>query len=268
MWLKLFPCTKPHNKFSEVVHIFESTNSSIYKGLYDNKEVAIKYCYYDAKREIENLSVLKGVDGVLQLFHSEYKKKESVLIFEFCHGGDLFTWVKTSLDKTLIKVIMRILVKNVLICHEKGIIHCDIKLDNIGLLVKNDINTLTILDFGSSIKVQDYVPEKHNFVISPQYAAPELCRQEIIKSENLQHIDFWSLGIVAYILATGCYPAHKISQDCHCDPHFKSVIGPIKWDKCEFEHDFNIFLHGLLDRDVYKRYNDTTIRNDKWLFGK
>jgi serine/threonine protein kinase len=276
MRLESFLCFRPP-EFKRAELIFETKKSCIYQGTYRDKEVAIKYCYYNARGEIDNLLALKGVEGVLQIYYWKYKKNCSIIIVDLCYGGDLFnwlqkSWITTRNDWATIKTVLVRLIGNVIRCHAAGIIHCDIKLDNIGLLSRHptDLDSLVLLDLGSSICMANYVPETHVFIISPQYAAPELCEQKTIPENQLPQIDFWSIGIIAYIMATGHYPAHKSVvgvRGCHCDPHFKSVIGPIIWEKDNFDTEFNTCLHKLLERDVSQRYDDTTILTDKWLFG-
>lgn len=263
----LLSCMSFKPLYTKTELIFDNTKSLIYKGMYESKVVAIKYCYYNAEDEIKNLVALKDTDGVINISHAVQQGRRYVIIMDYCYGGDLFNWVINNRNPSsdTIKVILQQIIRATIECHKAGFIHSDLKLDNIGLLRENDINSVVLLDMGSSIRVDTYRPGTHAFVISPQYAAPELCRSDVISSHMLQQIDYWSIGVIAFTLAVGHYPAHKRIKECRCAPHFESVIGPIAWDTEVFEEGFNTLLHRLLERDANDRYTDTTIIHDKWL---
>ena len=82
--------------------------------------------------------------------------------------------------------------------HKLGIMHRDIKLDNILLLKKNDPNSIRIMDFGYSTFV-----EEHKISISrcgtPGYIAPEILNTNY----HNELCDIYSLGCVFHALLTG-----------------------------------------------------------------
>ena len=62
---------------------------------------------------------------------------------------------KTPLSEDEVRSIFQMIVKGVDACHQKGIMHCDLKLDNILLNVdsSNKISDLCIADFGLSSEI-------------------------------------------------------------------------------------------------------------------
>lgn len=87
--------------------------------------------------------------------------------------------------------------------HERGIIHRDIKSENIFLLdnIKNNIS-LKILDFGISSDRDSGFTVSKQIIGTPEYMSPEQC-----EGKNLDvRSDIYSLGITIYEMLTGSVP--------------------------------------------------------------
>lgn len=105
--------------------------------------------------------------------------------------------------------------------HQKKIIHRDLKSGNFLLLKDDNGGTLVkILDFGIA-KIQD---DSQRLTIegkslgSPLYMSPEQCTGASLTPSS----DVYSLGVVAYEMATGRLPYQRASiveiMTAHCDP--------------------------------------------------
>ena len=97
--------------------------------------------------------------------------------------------------------------------HRNGIIHRDIKPDNIILLDSNDAaDHVKILDFGIAKVLDNKTLDTHSLeqrltnvgsvIGTPHYMAPEQCQGEEADSRS----DIYSLGVVLYELLTGVAP--------------------------------------------------------------
>ncbi|HYP74773.1 MAG TPA: serine/threonine-protein kinase [Polyangiaceae bacterium] len=88
--------------------------------------------------------------------------------------------------------------------HRTGIIHCDIKPDNLFLTVKDGLpSALKILDFGlAEVEGQAIVSEAHAVRGTAQFMAPEQVLGDTVDART----DVYSLGVVMFRMLTGQLP--------------------------------------------------------------
>ena len=94
---------------------------------------------------------------IMNLHHFYSDSKRYMLIQEISSGGDLFDYLKEKdkLDEIEVAVIIKQVLSGLHYMHtvkgeEYGICHRDLKLENILLDSKNDINQVKIIDFGTA----------------------------------------------------------------------------------------------------------------------
>lgn len=140
------------------------------------------------KREEGILSQLSH-PGIIKLFEIIETKNHYYLILEF--GGDnLCNYIRSQrrckLEEQVVRVYARQIVSAVSYIHKKGIVHRDIKLENI--LLDKVTNRIKLADFGLSC-----IWDKNTFLKtncgSPEYAAPELH----FGKKYGAAVDIWSL---------------------------------------------------------------------------
>lgn len=151
------------------------------------------------RKEIEILSKIKH-KNIIRL-KGWFEDEDTIyLVLEYVSCGDLSKYYKTFLpDKRELAKIMLQIIKALEYCHEKGIVHRDIKLENI-LISKRMRIKLT--DFGLCEVKESHNTYFYDEVGTPRYTAPELLKR---KGYN-ESVDVWGLGVIFFMLLTGMYP--------------------------------------------------------------
>ena len=143
-----------------------------------------------------------NITKILELFED---KEYILIIMEYINGGNLFSFLKKhrKVSEKTAKLLYRQIILGIKYMHEQGIVHRDIKLENILIDLNNNIK---ICDFGIGRVLSS--PEQPLFdqCGTPMYIAPEilLCSEE--KGYKGFPVDIWSSGIVLYILLSGTLP--------------------------------------------------------------
>lgn len=182
-----------------------STNSSLYDKF--RREIAVLKFIAATHRQLQSSS-LCGVGGagseeigVLKLYDVFDYENSTVLVLEYCNGGELFDRLSNEgcLPSDVILDYFQQLVYALSFCHRRGICHRDLKLENV-LVAPH--NRLKIADFGMAS-----LTFPGSFLRtscgSPQYCAPEVILGE---SYDGTMADIWSLGIILYAMTTGGLP--------------------------------------------------------------
>ena len=189
------------------------------------------------RKKMEKVSIIKYLENEIkilkQLHHPHIVRFENFLasnsnyylIMEFCNGGDLTGCLKKYKnlykEKTfsiqIVQYLMRQIIDALQYIHSLKIIHRDIKLDNILLSFKNEIDKqnlnmlasdIKIIDFGLSTKLD---PSNLAYTVlgSPINMDPLILKKfdkaggyQVLEGYN-EKADIWSLGTVFYQLLTG-----------------------------------------------------------------
>ncbi|KAK8506687.1 hypothetical protein V6N11_034216 [Hibiscus sabdariffa] len=126
------------------------------------------------KREIATLKLLKH-PNVVRLHEVLASKTKIYMVLEYATGGELFVRIasKGRLSEAEGRKFFQQLIDGVSYCHNKGVFHRDLKLENVLIDAKGNIK---ISDFGLSALPQHIREDGllHTTCGSPNYVAPEI----------------------------------------------------------------------------------------------
>ena len=169
------------------------------------------------EQEIENHKLIGHHENIVTFYDNFSYKTYNYIILEFVDGGDLFDvrFNAYNIDEFDIKCWTLDIVNGLKYIHKLGIIHRDIKLEN--LLLDKTNNRIKICDFGWSVYTE--FPDKCIQIDTCGtccYMSPE----EIVKCPYNKSVDIWSLGVVIYILMAKQYP---FGDDEYTDKMYKRI---------------------------------------------
>lgn len=216
-------------------------------------------------REINSLKLLNH-PNIVNLVEVMKSGKYIGIVLEYASGGELFDYIlhHKNLKENVAKKIFAQLVSGVDYMHSKGLIHRDLKLEN---LLLDKYKNVIISDFGF---VNSYNKDKNDLMKtscgSPCYAAPELVLTQ--SPYEGKKCDIWSLGIILYAMLAGYLPFDDDPENedgsdiiklyhyiCKTPLTFPEYISPLARD----------LLRKIIVSDPKKRINMDKIRNHPWL---
>ncbi len=201
------------NRYEVVQHIGQGGMADVFRGVDTilNREVAIKILRADLstdavsilrfEREAQAATALAH-PNIVEIYDVGDYKGHHYIVMEYVPGRTLKQVIRARgpLLKEEAVDIMKQLTSAVYEAHSRGIIHRDIKPQNV--IVKAD-GSVKILDFGiATAKGSMQLTQANNVMGSVHYLAPELAKGEQASAQS----DIYALGIVLYEMLAGDVP--------------------------------------------------------------
>ncbi|XP_013785563.1 serine/threonine-protein kinase MARK1-like isoform X2 [Limulus polyphemus] len=234
------------------------------KHLPTGKEVAVKIVDKtqlnpsSLQKLFREVRIMKVLDhpNIVKLYQVIETERTLYLVMEYASGGEVFDYLVAHgrMKEKEGRAKFRQIVSALQYCHQKKIIHRDLKAEN--LLLDSEMN-IKIADFGFS---NEFAPghKLDTFCGSPPYAAPELFQG---KKYDGPEVDVWSLGVILYTLVSGSLPfdganlkelRERVLRGKYRIPFYMST-------------DCENLLKKFLVLNPAKRATLETIMKDKWM---
>ncbi len=195
----------PHLRYKDLVKVGQGASGGVYTAyeVGTGDIVAIKEMELEKqpKKEliINEILVMKGSKhpNIVNFIEAYLLKKDLWVVMEYMEGGSLTDIVTHNImtEGQMARVCKETLL-GLKFLHSKGIIHRDIKSDNILLSLKGDIK---LTDFGFCAQIKDYSAKRNTLVGTPYWMAPEV----VTKKSYGPKVDIWSLGIMTIEMIEG-----------------------------------------------------------------
>ncbi|XP_032497336.1 serine/threonine-protein kinase 33 isoform X3 [Phocoena sinus] len=220
------------------------------------------------------VTILKSVkhEHIIHLEQVFETPKKMYLVMELCEDGELKEILdrKGHFSENETRWIIRSLASAIAYLHNKGIVHRDLKLENImvksSFIDANDEMNLNIkvTDFGLAVKKQGRSEAMLQTTCgTPIYMAPEV----INAHDYSQQCDIWSIGVIMYILLCGEAPFMARSEEKlfelirKGELRFKDSV----WDS--ISDSAKSVLKQLMKVDPAHRITAKELLDNQWLTG-
>uniref|UniRef100_A0A671UEP1 Myosin light chain kinase, smooth muscle n=1 Tax=Sparus aurata TaxID=8175 RepID=A0A671UEP1_SPAAU len=246
-------------KFGQVFKLVEKATKKVWAG---------KFIKAYSAKEKENVRQEIGIMNSLhhpklvQCIDAFEGKSDIVMVLEMISGGELFERIIDEdfelTEREVIKYMLQI-IDGVNFIHKQGIVHLDLKPENI-MCVNKMGSKIKLIDFGLARRLESAGTLKVLFG-TPEFVAPEVINYEAISYPT----DMWSIGVICYILLSGLSPFMGDN-----DNETLSNVTSATWDFedeafDEISDTAKDFITNLLKKDMKARLTCAQCFEHTWL---
>lgn len=188
----------------------------------------------DKKALQSELKILKKADcpGIINIHEVFITNCAYDIVMEYCKGGSLLDRINNLsqenkfFSESEAAVIIRQILSALNYAHKNGIVHRDVKLENV-LFLDENTNSLTVklIDFGLSAYFEKGIKTMKEKLGTDSYMSPE-----ILEGNYNEKCDIWACGVLLYVLLIGNFP---FERDADNDKKF------IYKKKHEYDYSFS-----------------------------
>ncbi|KAJ5077451.1 protein kinase [Anaeramoeba ignava] len=238
----------------------------IARHILSNTKVAVKII--DKKAYAQNsdslnrlqieLNALKLIDhpNIVKLYETVNTKKYFYIVTEYVANGELLTYINENgkMSERKARGFFKQIVDAIEHCHQLGVAHRDIKLENLLLDANNNIK---IIDFGlaGEMKTDNWLCK--TACGSPSYSAPEVIQGKRYQGKKS---DVWSMGVVLYAMVCAALPFNGKNVREICE---NIVIGEFSIPD-DISQSCKHLIRHMIEKDTRKRYTVSQIKLHPW----
>ena len=252
--------------------------------IYATKLIDKKNNNEDLKRYFDNeISILKEINhpNIIKLIDVKENSNYIFIILEYCNGGNLQSFLdkyvkenNKGLSEEIVQYLMKQIIEAYKYLHNKGIMHRDIKLENILINYANENDKKNNNIMRATIKLIDFFFSKrlkkgeltYTIIGNPLNMSPIILKKLCVNT-NTRKVgygikeDIWSLGSIFYTLLIGKSPFDAEDMDELVENIEKGIYKiPSTLSK-----EAVSFMNSMLQYDSEKRLNIDELSGHKFL---
>uniref|UniRef100_A0A8R1U7Z8 Ribosomal protein S6 kinase n=1 Tax=Pristionchus pacificus TaxID=54126 RepID=A0A8R1U7Z8_PRIPA len=202
-----------------------------------------------AERQV--LERLRGVPFLVQIYYAFQTDTKLHIVMEYVRGGELFTHLcsRGAFDLSSAKFVIAELIMAIDILHQKKIIYRDLKLENILI---DEEGHIKLTDFGlSKLILPEGLMRANSYCGTIEYMSPEVVNRP--EDGYTEVVDWWSMGVIAFELLTGCSPfTVDGGANSSRDIAKRILTKPVPFPKT-MDAQAKTFITSLLDKKLERR---------------
>ena len=236
----------------------------------------------DQKKFRNEINIMSECDhpNIIKLIEIYEDKLHYELIMEELNGGSLTERLIEKVDddgetfsEREAATIFKQIISAISYCHGKGIVHRDLKMENVIFIDTKGNLDIKIIDFGLSqydtfklLSLVNLISEEtaktvnmNDIVGTPHYIAPE-----VLKGKYNQKCDIWSAGVILYSMLSGHFPFNgRTNKEIFKSISKKKFEFPEKYWKNISNEAKDLICHMLCEED--KRFSADKVLKHPWL---
>lgn len=215
------------------------------------------------------IAIIKRVShpNIVKTFDVYETNKYIHIVMEYMEGGMLYDAIEDGIrfEEEDVAQFMSELIDGILYLHRLGIVHRDMKPENVLCTNKEVPLHVKIADFGLS-SITDLADQKANkMIMSTMTGTPEFVAPEMVNGKYYsEKVDIWALGMLCYNIVCGKLP---IDEDREIFPQLRNGVdlkfAEPEW-KCYSEKSKS-FVRALLCTNPEKRLTALACLVHPWL---
>jgi serine/threonine protein kinase len=205
--------------------------------------------------------------GIVKLYDCIPSKNLKVIfIMEYLEGGELYEYLsqRGKLPEDEARIFFKQMVEAMVYCHERKIIHRDLKLENV-LLVKKGHHQIKIVDFGIAGLGSNMSAAKMN-IGTLKYLPPEILKNKLKVSHPAQ--DVWALGVILFAMITGTLPFNGETEDEIMNNICNGRVGYTKEMESQVSFELKDLFTKIFNLDYLQRIKTIDMYYHPWTQGK